>query len=153
MHIGRRAGRTTSYTFLNFNVASIYCLKSIISHAFNVLEEIPTCWNWRKKHRRTSRWRHYGVIVPLNGVIHLLVSLCAMVLPCPHLHLSNELGDFKWFYFRNFNEFIIRISLRRYKICIRNKKNINTVQVKKRNSWDTSLHIHPRIFFKWKKQW
>ena len=40
VHGGRGGGIMTSYTFLNLNIASKYCMKSSISHVFNVCEDI-----------------------------------------------------------------------------------------------------------------
>ena len=40
VHRGRGGGIMTSYTFLNLHIASKYCMKSSISHVFNVCEDI-----------------------------------------------------------------------------------------------------------------
>ena len=74
----------TSYAHLNFNTASQYCMKGSNSHVFNASEKISTCKNGKQPRKTdiymflTCRLRHYDVIVPSRGVMHLLVSLCTV---------------------------------------------------------------------------
>jgi len=59
-------------------------MKSSNPHAFNVLKDFLTCWNWIEPRKTDINkffvfwWRHYPT---LRSAMHLLVSLCTVISP------------------------------------------------------------------------